>query len=80
MFVYQPKLNTLELREDKGTYYILSWKSKVVSTFKLKPLHTVLLQGIRLSGYRMGTKFDKAFLAVEPKQLRDQNCKCLYCI
>ena len=26
-FVYQPTLDTLELTKDKGTYYVLSWKS-----------------------------------------------------
>ena len=26
-FVYQPTLNTLELKKDKGTNYLLCWKS-----------------------------------------------------
>ena len=36
-FVYQPTLNALELRKDKGTDYVLSWKSKGVYNSKLKP-------------------------------------------
>ena len=28
VFVYQPALNTLELKEDKGTEYVISWKSE----------------------------------------------------
>ena len=40
MFVHQPTFNTLELKEDKGTEYVISWKSKGVYTSKLKPLYT----------------------------------------
>ena len=28
MFVSQPKIDTLKLKKDKGTDYVLSWKSK----------------------------------------------------
>ena len=59
MFVHQPTSNTLELKEDKGTEYVISWKSKGVYTSKLKPLYTAFLHSINLSGYRMGIKFDK---------------------
>ena len=58
-FLYQPILDTLELKKDKGTDYILRWKSKEVYNSKLNPLHTALLQSIKLSGYRMGIKFEK---------------------
>ena len=44
-FVYQPTLNTLELTKDKGTHYILGWKSKGVYNSKLKPLYTAFLHG-----------------------------------
>ena len=64
-FVYQPKLDTLELKKDKGTYYVLSWKSKGVYTSKLKPLYSAFLHSIKLSGYKMGIKFDKDPSAVE---------------
>ena len=64
-FVYQPTLNTLELRKDKGTHYILGWKSKGVYNSKLKPLYTAFLHGIKLFGYKIGIKFDNDALAVE---------------
>ena len=35
MFVYQPKLDILELKKDKGTNYVLSWKSKGLYNIKL---------------------------------------------
>ena len=41
MFVYQPKLDTLNFKKDKSTGYNLSWKSKGVFTSKFKPLCTV---------------------------------------
>ena len=64
-FAYQPTLCTLELKKDKGTDYVLSWKSNGVSNFKLKPLYTIFLNSIKLSEYRIGIKFDKDPLAVE---------------
>ena len=39
-FVYQPKLDTLELKKDKDIDYVLSWKSKGVSNSELKLLYT----------------------------------------
>ena len=64
-FVYQPTLDALELKKDKGTDYVLSWKSKGVFNSKLKPLYTAFLHSIKLSEYRIGTKFDKDLLAIE---------------
>ena len=64
-FVYQPTLGVLELKKDKATDYILSWKSKEVFNYKLKPLYTAFLKSIKLSEYRIGIKFDKDPLAVE---------------
>ena len=43
MFVYQPKLNVLELQENKYTEYVIGLKSKGVCTSKLTPLHTEFL-------------------------------------
>ena len=34
MFFYQPTFNLLELKEDKDTKYIISWKSKGVYNSK----------------------------------------------
>ena len=48
MFVYQPTLDTLDLKKDRGTDYIFSWKSKVVYTSKLKSLYTAFMYSIKL--------------------------------
>ena len=58
-FVYQPTLDTLELKKDKDTDYFLSWKSNRVFNSKLKPLYTAFLHSIKLSEYRMRIKYDK---------------------
>ena len=42
-FVYQPILDSLELRKDKGTEYIVSRKSKRLYNSKLKLLYTAFL-------------------------------------
>ena len=65
MFVYQPKLDMLELKKNKGIDYPLCWKAKGVHNSKLKPLYTAFLYGIKLSGYKMRLKFDKDPLAVK---------------
>ena len=36
----QPTLDTLELKKDKGTDYVITWKSKGVYNSKLKSLYT----------------------------------------
>ena len=41
MFVYKPTLNMLQVKEDKGTEYVISWKSKGVYKSKLVPLYTL---------------------------------------
>ena len=43
-FVYQPTLDALELKKDKRTDYVLSWKSKQIFNFKHK--HCILLSCI----------------------------------
>ena len=65
MFVYEPGLITFELKKDKSTDYVLSWKSKGVYTSKLKPLYTAFLHNINFSGYRMRIKLDKDPLTEE---------------
>ena len=72
-FVYQPIFDTLELKKDKGTDYVLSWKSKGVYNSKLKLLYTAFLHSIKLSGYRIGIKFDKDPLAVEQNKYLSKN-------
>ena len=66
-FVYQTTLDTLELKKDKCTDYVLSWESKGVYNSKLKLLYTAFLHSIKLSEYKMGITFDKNPLAVEQK-------------
>ena len=58
-FVHQPTLDTLGLKNGKGTDYILVYNSK------LKPLYTASLHSIKLSGYIIETKFDRDVLVVE---------------
>ena len=65
------------IKKEKGTDYVLSWKSKEVNTSKIKPLYTAFLHSINHSGYRIGIKFDKDPLAVD-KIIMQQNCKCLH--
>ena len=76
--VYQPPLNTLELKKDKGTDYVLSGNSKGVYTSKLKPLYTAFLHSIKLSVYRLGTKSDKDPLAVEQNNYATKNGYIVY--
>ena len=64
-FVYQRTLDTLELKKDKGTDYVLGSKSKGVFNSKLKALYTIFLHSMKLSTYRIGIKFGKDPLAVE---------------
>ena len=64
-FVYQPTLDTLELKKEKGPGNILSWKSNGVYNSKFKPLYTAFLHSINISGYKMGIKFDNDPLAEE---------------
>ena len=63
-FVYQPTLDAFEFNKDKGTDYVLSWKSNGVFNSKLKALYTAFLNSIKRSEYRKTIKFDKDPLAV----------------
>ena len=63
--MYQPTLDTSELKKDKGTDYVFSWKSKGVFTSKLKPSYTAFVHSVKLPEYRIGLKFDMDPLAVE---------------
>ena len=62
-FVYQSKVDTLDLKKYKGTTYVL--RSKGVYNSKLKTLYTAFLNSIKLSEYKMGIKFDKDPLTVK---------------
>ena len=58
-FVYHPTLDALELKKDKDTDYVLSWKSNGVFNSKLKPLYTAFLNSIKLSENRIGINLIK---------------------
>ena len=60
--------NTSNFKKDKGTDYVLSWKSEGVFNSKFKLLYIAFLHSIKPFGYRMGIKFDKDPLSVEKKQ------------
>ena len=53
-FVYQPAIDTIESKENKGTDYVRSWKSKEVYNSNPKTLYTAFLHSIKLSGSKMG--------------------------
>ena len=80
MFVYQPTLDTLELKKDKSTDYVLSSKSKGVYASKIKQLYTTFLHSIKPYGYKARIKFDKRPFSCRVKQLPNQNCKLLHCL
>ena len=79
MFIYQPMLDSLELKKDKDIDYVFSCKSKGVYNSKLKPLITAFLYSIKLSEYRVGKNSIKILLTVEKKTMQP-SCKYLYCL
>ena len=60
MFDYQPTLSTLVLKEDKGSEYVIAWKSKWVFKTELYPLHDALLPNLK----RLSTK--KEYNSITP--------------
>ena len=64
-FVYQATLHTLELKTEKGTDYVLTWKSKGVLILNLSELYTSFFNSIKLSEYRTETIICKDPLAAE---------------
>ena len=66
-YFYQSTLDTLELKNDKGTDYVLSWKLNGPFNSRLKTFYTAFLHSIKLFEYRMRIKFDKEPLALEKK-------------
>ena len=82
-FVYQPTLDTLELKKDKGIDYILSWKSNGVYNSKLKSLYTAFLYSITHSGHKTRIKFDNDLLAVKQKSFKKFMwliCFAVFCV
>ena len=64
-FVYKPTLDKLQLKKNKGTDYVCGLKSNGVYNSKLKSLYPAFLHGIKLTGYKIGIKFNKDPLAVQ---------------
>ena len=64
IFAHQATLNTIGLKEDKSTEYVIDWKSKEIYTSKFTPLYTAFLYSINLSGYRTGMQFYNSVLVV----------------
>ena len=79
MFVYQPTFSTLDLKEHKGTEYIIAWKSKKLFKFRLDQLYNAFMPYIKRFGYRIGIRFNNSTLVAEEK-LVNQNCKWLHCL
>ena len=50
VFVYQPLFNMLELKKDKGTEYVIGWKSKGVYNSKLTSWHGAFLPNMKYFG------------------------------
>ena len=44
IFVYQPTFNTLDLKEENDSEYLIAWKSKGVYTCNLISLYTAFLR------------------------------------
>ena len=65
MFVYQPTLNILELKEDKSTEYVISWKSKGLYISKFNLLYTLFWYSIKLSGCRIRIQLGNSVLFAE---------------
>ena len=52
-------------KKEKGTDYVHSWKPNAAYNSKLKPLYAAILHSTKLTGYKIGIKFDKDPLAVD---------------
>ena len=55
----------LELKKDKDTEYVISWKSKGVYNSKLTALHGTFLPNIKYFGSKIGIRFINTPLVVE---------------
>ena len=65
MFVYQSTFNTLELKIDKGTVYVIGWKSKGVCNSKFVALHGAFLPNMKYFTREIGIQFNNTPLVVE---------------
>ena len=67
VFAHQPTFKVLELKNDKGTEYIISWKSNRWYNSKLKTLHGAFLSNAKYFGKKIGIQFNNTTLGIEPK-------------
>ena len=65
MFFYQPTFNVLELKNDKGTEYIISWKSKGIYDSKLIVLIGALLPNVKYFKNKIEIQFNSTPLVIE---------------
>ena len=65
MFIYQPTFNVLELKEDKGTEYIIGWKSKGVYNSKFIALHVDFLPNVKYFRNKIGIQLNSTPLVIE---------------
>ena len=65
MFFYQPTFTVLELKVDKGTEYVISWKSKDLNRFKVLSLHGAFLPSIKYFVHKIVIQFNNTTLVVE---------------
>ena len=64
MFVYQLTFNMLELKKDKGTEYIISYKSKGVYNSKFIALHQAFLPKVKYfrNNIKIGIQFNSTII------------------
>ena len=74
IFDCQPTFSTLQSQKNKGTDYILSWKSRGLYSFTLFPHCTHFLHSIKFFGDKIGIKVDKDHLVVEQNNCTTKKC------
>ena len=75
MFVYQPTRDMLESKK-RQRHWLCFYLEIKGAISKLKPLSTAFFHSIKLSGYKVRTKFDKDHLAVEQKNYATKIFTC----
>ena len=68
MFVYQPTLDVLELKTEKGTDYIIGWRAKGLYSSKLIALLVAFLSNVKYFVIKIGIQFNTP-LVTELKKL-----------
>ena len=58
----------MKLQKDKGTNYVINWKSKELYSVTLSPQYSHFLHRRKFSGYKIGIKLDKVPLVIKQKK------------